>query len=95
MRFGKVNQPKSKKRLFQTLEYLTGNPGWSLKSPNISSENYGRKSCIYIWCDTHLQKKKLESKLHQHGHRVNKNYMTSGTGVEVEVTYFKGADRVD
>ena len=60
-----------------------------LKHPNISDENYGKKSMIYVHCGDELRGNLLNS-LTVNGFAVGKTYGKDFGCLEVQVSYFKG-----
>lgn len=83
---------KSKKKLFQALDQFYQVDMFSeigLDCECIADETYGRKSFIYITCETAQRRAALQKFLAEQGFAVNFGYK-SGLTAEVRVSYFKG-----
>ncbi len=61
-----------------------------LKAKGISNETYGRKSMIYIGCQTPERRKQIEAALTTKGFKVNHGYYPGSANAEIQVSYFKG-----
>lgn len=92
---------KSKKQLFKDLAALAlrqeilpaefmNVDTLGLKHPKIGDETYGRNSCIYIHTAGQHTRMKLEAKLAEMGHKVNRDYWPGSGTLEISVTYFRG-----
>jgi hypothetical protein len=83
---------KSKKKLFEDLETI--DPVYfkdvNLNHPKIANETYGRKSCIYVRCESFETRRAIESKLERLGYKIDREYDYNNSRLEVQVSYFKG-----
>lgn len=83
----------SKKRLFEDLAEFYPNTfegvrEQGLKHTRISDETYGRNSCIYVYCKSPAQARRVRTILDACGHKIG-SYGVPHV-IEVSVTYFKG-----
>lgn len=79
---------KSKKKLFEFLNYYYGKKTIDLESSIISNETYGNKSFIYIKVAMGSDRTTLKNRLIKEGFKVSPNY--GPDSLEVQVSYFKG-----
>lgn len=86
---------KSKKILFQDLAQL-GLPEFDgildkkLEHCKVGNETYGRKSCIYLTFADHAQRRAMERRLENQGHKICPDYWPGSAIAEIQVSYFKG-----
>jgi 3'-phosphoadenosine 5'-phosphosulfate sulfotransferase (PAPS reductase)/FAD synthetase len=78
---------KTRNDLINTLETFA----WAHRIVDFSvsnSENYGRRSMIYVPVSMH-RRAELEAWLLERGFKVNQNYFPGAGVIEVQVKYFK------
>lgn len=65
-------------------------PKKGLQAKGVADETFGRKSMIYIGCQTPERRKQIEAALAPKGFEVDTTYWPGSSTTCVQVAYFKG-----